>query len=193
MKKVLSTAFSVIVIIFAIIFISIIFSDDSSDNENKQQETTTSQNETEKATDGENKTFFSISATEQMNEKWKMTYKECQIKKELDPFTTAEEGTEFVVVFFEIENISDESQSFSIFWEEFYIDGVKTTQTLYGVLIDDAFPLTTVPVEPGRKANGYFLFQTSPDWKELEIIYDDSLSDEDEENVMKFILTKNAE
>ena len=149
--------------------------------------------ETGKTTEDENDVTFSIDVAEQMNDKWKMTYKECQIKNKLDSFTTAEEGTEFVVVFFEIENISNESQNFSIIWEEFYIDGVKTAQTLYGVSINNAFPLTTVPVEPGRKANGYFLFQTSPDWKELEIIYDESLTNENEENVMKFTLTKNAE
>lgn len=149
--------------------------------------------ETGKSTEDENNVTFSIDVTEQMNDKWKMTYKECQIKNQLDSFTTAEEGTEFVVVFFEIENISDESQNFSIMWEKFYIDGVKTAQTLYGVSINNAFPLTTVPVEPGRKANGYFLFQNSPDWKELEIIYDESLTNENEENVMKFTLTKNAE
>ncbi len=145
---------------------------------------------TEKPTEDENDVTFSIDVAEQMNDKWKMTYKECQIKNKLDSFTTAEEGTEFVVVFFEIENISNESQNFSIFWEEFYIDGVKTAQTLYGVSINNAFPLTAVPVEPGRKANGYFLFQTSPDWKELEIIYNESLTNENEENVMKFTLTK---
>ena len=149
--------------------------------------------ETGKTTEDENDVTFSIDVAEQMNDKWKMTYKECQIKNKLDSFTAAAEGTEFVVVFFEIENISNESQNFSIIWEEFYIDGVKTAQTLYGVSINNAFPLTTVPVEPGRKANGYFLFQTSPDWKELEIIYDESLTNENEENVMKFTLTKNAE
>lgn len=149
--------------------------------------------ETGKSTENENDVTFSIDVTEQMNDKWKMTYKECQIKNKLDSFTTAKEGTEFVVVFFEIENISDESQNFSLFWEEFYLDGVKTAQTIYGVSINNSFQLTAIPVEPGRKAKGYFLFQASPDWKDLEMIYDESLTNENEENVMKFTLTKNAE
>lgn len=136
---------------------------------------------------------ITVDTAEQANDKWKMTYRECQIKNKLDSFTIAEEGTEFVVVFFEIENISEESQNFSVFWEEFYLDGVKTAQTIYGVSLNNSFQLTAVPVEPGRKANGYFLFQTSPDWKELEIIYDESLANENEENIMKFTLTKNAE
>lgn len=148
----------------------------------------------ESGTSNENKNdLFSIDAIERTNDKWKMTYKECQVKDKLDLLTTAEDGTEFVIVFFEIENISEESQNFSVLWEEFYIDGVKTTQTLYGMLIDNSFQLTAVPVEPGRKAKGYFLFQISPDWKELEIIYDESLTDENEENVIKFVITKGSD
>ncbi len=118
--------------------------------------------ETVKSTEDENDVTFSIDVAEQMNDKWKMTYKECQIKNKLDSFTTAEEGTEFVVVFFEIENISDESQNFSIIWEEFYIDGVKITQTLYGLLINNAFPLTTVPVELGKKQMDTSYFKLHP-------------------------------
>lgn len=173
-------------LLFVVIALSFVACDMDTGNIDKTDETG-------KSTEDENDVAFSIDVTEQMNDKWKMTYTDCQIKNKLDSFTTAEEGTEFVVVFFEIENISDESQNFSIVWEEFYIDGVKTAQTLYGVSINNAFPLTAVPVEPGRKANGYFLFQISPDWKELEIIYDESLTNENEENVMKFTLTKTAE
>ena len=107
--------------------------------------------ETGKPTEEENNISFSIDKTEQTNDNWKMSYKECQIKNKLDSFTTAEDGTEFVVVFFEIENISEESQNFSVFWEEFYLDGVKTAQTIYGVAINNSFQLTAVPVEPGKK------------------------------------------
>lgn len=135
----------------------------------------------------------SVDETVKTNNEWKMTYKGCQIKNKLDVFTEAEEGTEFVVAFFEIENISDESQNFSIFMEEFYIDDIKTAQTVYGMSIDKAFQLTAIPVEPGRKAMGYFLFQTSPDWEKLEIIYHEGLIDENEENVIKFTLTKNVD
>lgn len=149
--------------------------------------------ENKTSTESEDNVVFSIDTTEQTNDKWKMTYRECQIKNKLDSFTTAEDGTEFVIVFFEIENISEESQNFSVVWEEFYLDGVKTAQTIYGVSINNSFQLTAVPVESGRKANGYFLFQVSPNWRELEIIYDESLTNENEENVMKFTLTKNAE
>ena len=184
MKKKLKTLLALLLV--AVMVLSFVACDMDTDTAGKTDETG-------KPTEEENNTSFSIDKTEQTNDKWKMTYKECQIKNKLDSFTTAEDGTEFVVVFFEIENISEESQNFSVFWEEFYLDGVKTAQTIYGVAINNSFQLTAVPVEPGRKAKGYFLFQTSPDWKELEIIYDESLTNENEENVMKFTLTKNAE
>lgn len=150
----------------------------------------TTQNEDED--EDEDNVTFSVDVSEQTSGIWKMTYKECQIKDELDSFTIAEEGSEFVVVFFEIENISEESQNFSLIFEEFYFDGVKTAQSVYGSLINSSFQLTAIPVEPGRKANGYFLFQTTPNWKELEIIYHESLIYDDEDNPMKFILTKNV-
>lgn len=149
--------------------------------------------ESGKTTKVENNVTFSIDVEEQTNNVWKMKYKECEIKNKLNSFMIAEDETEFVVIFFEIENISNESQNFSIIWEDFYIDGVKAAQTVYGASINNAFQLTAVSVEPGRKANGYFLFQTSPDWKEIEIIYDESLVNENEENMIKFTLTKNAE
>lgn len=133
---------------------------------------------------------FSIDNTEQTNDKWKMTYKGCEIKDKLDSFTTATEGKEFLIVFFEIENISEKSNSLSIMCEQFYVDGVKAGQTIYGISIDGSVQIATVTVESGRKANGYFLFQVSPDWKELEIIYDDDFLHQNEDNVIKFTLTK---
>lgn len=134
---------------------------------------------------------FSINNAEQTNDKWKMTYKGCEIKEKLDSFTVAEEDTEFIIVFFEIENVSEESQTFSIVWQEFYIDSIKAAQTVYGMSINNSFQLTAMPVEPGRKANGYFLFQASHDWNELEIIYHASVFNENEADVLKFTLTKN--
>lgn len=56
--------------------------------------------------------------------------------------------------------------------------------------IDNSYQLTAIPVEPGRKANGYFLFQASHDWKNLEIIYHASVFNENEADVLKFTLTK---
>ncbi len=145
----------------------------------------------------ENSVTFSVDVAEQTNDKWKMTFKECQTKTKLNSFTEADEGEEFVLAFFEIENLSQEIQTFSTLIKgmgDFYFDGVKTSQVVgSSSIINDSYPLLSVPVDPGKKANGYFVFQIAPEWHELEIIYDDDLLHKSEENVMKFIITKNTE
>ena len=87
-------------------------------------------------------------------------------------------------------NITEEEQTFSILLCDFYIDGVKTPQTLYGVSVDNSLQLASLPLKEGRKANGYMLFQAPTDWKELEIIYNESLIHTDDEKIIKFKLTK---
>lgn len=177
-----------ILIIFAFVTLVIActaINDDVSNNTDPNSSLNSSDNPAENAT-------YSIVPEEQTSQHWKMTYRECQTKEKLDVFTKAEDGTEFVVVFFEIENISNETQVFSIINESFYVDGFKSAQTLYGGMIDGALPLTTCPVEPGRKAKGYFLFQLSPDWKEIEIIYNELFIQTDTNEALKFKLTKNA-
>lgn len=192
-KKGCLASFCVIVVLF-IVLIAVASQSDSNDTSNESSSNTASDiNNSENGTNSSNnnETTYSIDNAVQSNDKWKMTYKECISKTELDPFTVAEEGTEFVIVYFEIENISTEAQNFNIIYEEFYLDEVKTPQTIYGVVMDSAYQLTAISVEPGKKANGYFLFQTTPNWKELEIIYNEDLYKEDNENVMRFLLTNN--
>lgn len=143
-----------------------------------------------KPSKNENKVKISVNTTKQTSKNWKMTYKNCEIKNKLDSFTKASDGTEYVLVFFELENKSNENQSFNIFGSDFYVDGVKTPQTIYGLLINGSYQLTSSQVEAGRKVNGYFLFQVSKSWKNLEIIYNEDLLKQDNTNVLKFTITK---
>lgn len=151
---------------------------------------------TSDSNENENSVTFSVDVTEQTNNKWKMTYKECQTKTKIDSFTEAAEGTEFVIAFFEIENLTQETQTFTPLIEGiggFYFDGVKAKQVAGTLSINGSYPFLSVPVDAGKKANGFFCFQVAPDWHELEIIYDDDLLHESQENVMKFKITKNTE
>lgn len=146
--------------------------------------------------ENENSVTFSVDVAEQTNDIWKMTFKECQTKTKIDSFTEAADGTEFVIAFFEIENLSQEQQIFSTLLNgtcNFYFDGVKASQVVGTLSINGSYPFLSVPVDPGKKANGYFIFQVAPDWHELEIIYDGDILHQSEENVMKFKITKNAE
>lgn len=142
----------------------------------------------------ENSVTFSVDVAEQTNDIWKMTFKECQTKTKIDSFTEAADGTEFVIAFFEIENLSQEQQTFSpMVYGDYYFDGVKAKQVISSLSIGSSFQLMSVPVDPGKKVDGFFCFQVAPDWHELEIIYDGDILHQSEENVMKFKITKNAE
>lgn len=193
---------SAVVCVFVIVFLTRAFwqfvSNSSTFNDSEVSEaggssvTTRAKTTTAAITTEEPKVVYVIDHLEQTNDTWKMTYTGYEITDELDIFTTAKEGTEFVIVYFEIENITDEEQSFSAIltsYAEFYIDGYKVSQVTYGVMKNNAYQLLSVPVESNRKAKGYFLFQTETNWQTLEISYDDDIFG-DGENKMSFTLTK---
>ena len=131
-----------------------------------------------------------ISTDTQTNDKWKMKYLNYKTMTEIDKYTKAEDGKEFLIVSFEIENTSLETQNFSMFFLDSYIDDVKTPQTIIGYRIDDGVQLSAVQVEPGKKAKGYMAFQVSPDWKKADIVYNEDLMKSDNENAMKFSLSR---
>lgn len=191
-RRILSTVLCIVVIFITFIFVVAVFSDDSGSANNSPSTSGYVDNTTqqEALSQSETEMDFSIDCVEQSNNKWKMTYKGCEAKNELDLLTYAEDGTEFVIAYFEIENISGEAQNFSLFNTDFYFDGVKTPQTIYGAFMNNSFQLADAFVEPGRKANGYFLFQVSSNWNKLEIIYNEDLLKEANENMMKFTLIK---
>ena len=131
-----------------------------------------------------------ISTDTQTNDKWKMKYLNYKTMTEIDKYTKAEDGKEFLIVSFEIENTSLETQNFSMFFLDSYIDDVKTPQTIIGYRIDDGVQLSAVQVEPGKKSKGYMAFQVSPDWKKADIVYNEDLMKSDNENAMKFSLSR---
>lgn len=178
----------VIAVSLLLILVTCIANSGSDPDSNNSTTTTTTKTNTNNSVGAK----ISVDAKEIENNIWKMTYTGCKIEDKLDWYNTSGDGKEFVIAFFELENISDKEQSFSIMWEKFYIDGIKTPQTVYGGLIDDSYQLTSVSVDPGRKVKGYFLFEVPTDWRELEIIYDESILDENEENIIKFTLTKES-
>lgn len=62
------------------------------------------ENKTEDESENENgsEVVLSVNATEQSSDTWKMTYKGCEVSKQIDSFTTAENGKEFVFVFLKL-------------------------------------------------------------------------------------------
>ncbi len=125
----------------------------------------------------------------QTNDTWKMTYKSLKTLKKIDDYTKAEDGKEFVIVSFELENLTDEKQIFSgMLYLDSYFDDVKEKQTVVSYKGEQS--LLSVSVEPKKKVKGYLAYQVDTSWKKLEIVYNDSLRDKNGENALKFCILK---
>jgi len=122
------------------------------------------------------------------SDKWKMTYLDCKSYTEIDEYTKAEDGKEFVVASFELENISAESQTFSIAFLESYFDDYRTPITVLGQQIDGAYAIGATSIEPGKKIKGYLSYEVELGWEKLDIVYNDSLLDDS--NAIKFTINK---
>lgn len=138
----------------------------------------------------EKSAYAEIDNAIQENDKWKMTYLNYKTTKNADEYTEAADGKEFLLVFFEIENTSSETQNFSLINLDCYIDDFKTPQRIIATRIDDAAQLASTSVEPGKKAKGYLAFEVSSEWKKAEVSYNEDLLKKDNENILKFTLTK---
>lgn len=125
----------------------------------------------------------------QTNGTWKMTYKSPKTLKKIDDYTKAEDGKEFVIVSFELENLTDEKQIFSSMFDlDSYFDDLKEKQTV--VSYNGEQSLLSTSVEPGKKVKGYLAYQVDTSWKKLEIVYNDDILDKNGENALKFCILK---
>lgn len=131
-----------------------------------------------------------INNTVASNDKWKMKYLNYKEMQKIDDFTQAQDGKEYLLMFFEIENISHQTENFSLFYTDFYIDDIKTSQSIIGYKIDDGMQLTAISVEPGKKAKGYFAFEVSPNWNKWEFTYNEDILKQDTSNTIKFEISK---
>ena len=129
-----------------------------------------------------------VSSTVQTSDKWKMTYLNCKEYSQINEYTKAEEGKKYVVVTFEVENISAESQTFSYFYLSSYFDDYKTPITILGQQVDGATMLTASTIEAGKKIKGYFCYQVEPNWSKIDIVYQDDIFNEKEP--MKFTINR---
>lgn len=89
------------------------------------------------------------------------------------------EGKEFLVFFFNVENISYESQYIYHYDFSGYVDGYSTSVKHIYNNIDDIENLA-VDLAPGMKAKGFIVFEVHKTWQEFEIHFNDMFEYEDE-------------
>ena len=87
---------------------------------------------------------------------------------------TPEEGKIFLVLFFEVENVSTEDDYFNWLNFESYVDGYNHAQKML-MNKPDGVDTLTGDVAAGKKLKGHLAWEVSPEWSELEVSYKDSL------------------
>jgi len=86
------------------------------------------------------------------------------------------EGKEYLVFFFNVENITTESEYISSYDFSGYVDGYAINRKYLYNDIDDVKELG-VNLASGMKTDGFVAFEVDKTWKEFEIHYDGFLSD----------------
>lgn len=132
---------------------------------------------------------FKVNQKEITKGSWKMTYENCETTKSLGYDYDASSGCEYIIVYFTIENVSNETMNFSMLFTDFYVDGVKTPQTIYGMTMNGGYQLTATQVAPGKSAKGYLLVEANSDWKVFEVIYNEDFM-KDKATELAFEITR---
>jgi len=95
-----------------------------------------------------------------------------------DTIAIPDEGKEYLVFFFDVENISDESQYISDYDFTGYVDGYEIeVEYLYND-IDGIEELDTT-IKPNKKTKGYVAFEVEETWENFEINYTDWFDDKE--------------
>lgn len=84
----------------------------------------------------------------------------------------AEEGKEFLVLFFDVENISDDKEFISTLDFDGYADGYEVSPKIFSGKIDNIEVLTS-NLEAGMKTKGLIVFELDKNWQNFEIHYGD--------------------
>ncbi|MGN0654774.1 MAG: DUF5067 domain-containing protein [Oscillospiraceae bacterium] len=90
--------------------------------------------------------------------------------------TTAPEGKTYVVLVFEVENISDKDGHINTFYHEAYVDDYSISDTY---LIFSDYNMLSGDIAVGKKLRGYVAYEVDENWKELEWTYKDGGSSKD--------------
>lgn len=86
------------------------------------------------------------------------------------------EGNEYLVLFFDVENITDENIYISSYDFDGYVDGYATSKEYFLNDVNGIEELN-VNLPSGRKAKGYVAFEVDKTWNDFEISYNSLIYD----------------
>lgn len=125
----------------------------------------------------------------QTNDKWKVTFLNVKEYEKIGNFTEPEKGKIFLLAFFEVENISTQTQTFGALNISGYIDGYKMQEATIFESVDGVYSLGDT-IDAGKKTKGFIAYEIDGDWSELTISYNDSFNVQDTSNKLEFIINK---
>lgn len=99
---------------------------------------------------------------------------------------TPEEGKEYLLFFFEVENVSSESQFISAYSFDGYADDVSIDTTGIYREVDGTEQLSAT-IAVGKRAKGYIAFEVDETWKDFEVHYNDSVWGDKDTLVFKVV------
>ena len=82
------------------------------------------------------------------------------------------DGKKFLVLFFEVENISNEEQYVNPLYIKAYVDDCEIGRKML-LAKPDGYSDLSGELKPRKKLKGYLAFEVDPDWKTLEVTYTD--------------------
>lgn len=104
-----------------------------------------------------------------------------------DSFTEVpENGKEFLLFFFEIENISLESKFVSYLEFEGFVDGVLINNKIISNNVDGQSLLST-NIKTNEKVKGFIAFEVPKSWKEFNVYYDENIFDKSGDLIFKVV------
>lgn len=111
-------------------------------------------------------------------EKWKISLLEAKLYDKVGEGFLEDkpaEGKKFLVLFFEVQNISKEDDFFNRFYIESYVNGYNQSEKLLFVTDIDGYSALTGDVAAGKKLKGYVAWEIGSDFEELELSYNDGI------------------
>lgn len=94
-------------------------------------------------------------------------------------------GKEYLVLFFEVENVSNENQYVNTLYFKAYVDNYDVSEKYLMGDVDGYSSMLSSgrDLAPGKKTKGYMAYEVDKSWKNFETIYKEGFLDSDEKYV----------
>ena len=110
-------------------------------------------------------------------EKWKISLLSAKIYDQIGDGLLIDkpaEGKKFLILFFEVQNISNEDDYFNRLYVESYVNGCNQREKLLFNDVD-GYGALTGDVAAGKKLKGFLAWEIGSDFEELELSYNDGI------------------